>query len=211
MDSLTCLAEAINNNYQPFCLFADYEQKTLKKEYSCFQQICDFYKIPDQQRRVVQLAFLKDLGGSSLTDTSIEVKHHSDSNKQKPLSYVPFRNTHLISCAVSWAEIIQADSIFVGANELDAPGYPDCRPAYYDAFNQLINLGSNTPQLKIKTPIISLKKTEIIQKAIELEAPLGLSWSCYKKNEEPCGVCDSCYLREKGFQTLGIPDPVQKG
>ena len=126
-----------------------------------------------------------------------------------PSSYVPFRNTHIIALAVSWAEIIGAQKIYIGANEEDSPGYPDCRVEYYEAYNKLIKLGTKSTDIEVITPVISLNKKEIVENAISLNVPLEYTWSCYKNSEIACGKCDSCSLRLKGFKQAGIIDPIK--
>ena len=154
------------------------------------------------------MTFLQNIGGSSLTDQSIEVTKFEGDSDIIPSSYVPFRNAHIISTAVSWADVIGATKIFIGANHEDSPGYPDCRPEYYDAFNQLIKVGTKGGDIQIETPIIHMKKSEIITKALHLKAPLALSWSCYAKQDKACGVCDSCALRLRAFKELDLIDPI---
>jgi 7-cyano-7-deazaguanine synthase len=158
----------------------------------------------------VNLEYFSQIGGSSLTDKNVEISKADLNYKGILSSYVPFRNANLISIAVSWAEVIGANKIFIGAVEEDSSGYPDCRKVFYDAFNEVIKLGTK-PETKIliETPIIHLKKHEIVKRGIELNAPFELSWSCYKNDVKACGVCDSCALRLKGFQTAGIDDPIE--
>jgi 7-cyano-7-deazaguanine synthase len=126
-----------------------------------------------------------------------------------PNSYVPFRNANILTACVSWAEVIGAEAIFIGAVFEDSSGYPDCRPDFFDAFNKVIDFGTKPEtKIKIETPIIHLNKNKIIEKGMELNAPLNLTWSCYQSEDEACGVCDSCALRLRGFQQVGIADPI---
>ena len=155
------------------------------------------------------MSFLQTIGGSSLTDNNIEVSDFQGDSEVIPSSYVPFRNAHIVSTAVSWAEVINANTIYIGANYEDSPGYPDCRPEYYDSFNQLLKVGTKEGLIKIETPIIYLKKSDIIKKAMELKAPLALSWSCYSREDKACGICDSCALRLRAFKQLEIKDPIK--
>lgn len=208
MDSACVAAIARNEASELAFLHVTYGQNTAQKERAMFLDLCDFYKIPDPYRLIVDISFLRDIGGSSLTDKSIAVSKFTGDSDQIPSSYVPFRNTHIIASAVSWAEVISADTIFIGANEEDSPGYPDCRPSYYQAYNQLLKEGTKEGKIKIKTPIIHLTKAQIIEKALELKAPLEKTWSCYQSNTLACGICDSCALRLRGFKQLGIQDPI---
>ena len=209
MDSAVVAAIA-NTQYDKLAfLHLNYGQKTQKKEFECYQKLADFYNIPQDLRKEVDMTFLSQIGGSSLTDNDIDVSNFEGDSDEIPSSYVPFRNTHIIAMAVSWAEVKGATTIFIGANEEDSPGYPDCRQEYYDAYNLLIQKGTKEGLIKIETPIIKMQKTEIIEKAQELSAPLEMTWSCYAKMDEACGVCDSCALRLRAFKKLGLKDPIQ--
>lgn len=206
MDS--CVTAAIaNQNYELAFLHLNYGQRTERRELKAFNDIADFYKV--KNRLVVNVEHLKAIGGSSLTDVKMPVEPANLERKEIPSSYVPFRNANILSIAVSWAEVIGAAKIFIGAVEEDSSGYPDCREEFYDAFNKVIELGTK-PETKIvvETPIIHLKKSEIVQKGIELSAPLHLSWSCYQREDVACGVCDSCALRLRGFKLAGVVDPI---
>lgn len=206
MDS--CVTTAIaNQEYELAMLHLNYGQRTEKRELKAFNDIADFYKA--KYRLVLDTDFFRKIGGSSLTDEKIEVSLANLDSKEIPTSYVPFRNANILSMAVAWAEVIGAEKIFIGAVEEDSSGYPDCRKIFYDKFNELIKVGTKpTTNLEIITPIISMKKYEIVKKGIELNAPLHLTWSCYKDEEIACGVCDSCALRLRGFQMAGIEDPI---
>jgi 7-cyano-7-deazaguanine synthase len=214
MDSCVCAAIAIQAHgaERVALLHADYGQRTQNRERQAFESIADFYHV--QQRLVVQLDHFRNIGGSALTDSSIAVPEHeqisdSPSANEIPVTYVPFRNAHFLSVAVSWAEVIGAQSIYIGAVAEDSSGYPDCRPEYYRVFQELIRIGTR-PETKIEitTPVIALKKSEIIRKGIELGAPLHLTWSCYQSEDFPCGVCDSCLLRTRAFAETGAIDPI---
>lgn len=211
MDSLTCVAIAHNKGYNTYLLHINYGQRTEGRELNAFLNIADFYTIPKAKRLVVDVTSLKQIGGSSLTDPNMPVTEPDLENKEVPSSYVPFRNAHILAAAVSWSEVIGASKIYVGANELDASGYPDCRPGYYEAFNKLIVEGTKPEtDIKVVTPVIRMRKSEIIKKAVELNAPLSLSWSCYKNNGDiACGNCDSCLLRLRGFYEAEIRDPIR--
>ena len=208
MDSLATLAMAKKQHKDIALLHVSYGQNTQYKELDSFEKIADFYQVPKSQRLVVDLNFLRKIGGSSLTDQKINVSKFEGDSDEIPSSYVPFRNTHIIASAVSWAEVLGANKIYIGANEEDSPGYPDCRPAYYDAYNNLIEKGTKEGSIKIITPIIHMKKEEIIQVALDHKEPLKLTWSCYESSDLACGECDSCALRLRGFEKIGQKDPI---
>ena len=194
--------------YDPAFLHLNYGQRTEKRELKAFNDIADYYNV--SQRLVVNTEFLSQIGGSSLTDADIEVTKADLDYKGIPTSYVPFRNANILSIATSWAEVIDAKRIFIGAVEEDSSGYPDCREIFYNAFNDVIKLGTKPEtEIRIEIPIIHLKKHEIVKKGAELSAPFELSWSCYKNEDKACGECDSCALRLKGFQLAGIVDPIE--
>lgn len=209
MDSLVCLGEAINAGMDVSLLHMNYGQKTSKRERQAFEEIADFYKIKKEDRKIIDMTFLQQIGGSSLTDSSITVKNYSGDTQIIPDSYVPFRNSIILSLAVSWAEVVGAQSLYIGANYEDSPGYPDCRPSYYEAFNKLITEGTKAGDIKIITPVLRMKKKEIIKRGEALNVPFELSWSCYKNEEASCGECDSCVLRLRGFKEAGIKDPIK--
>ncbi len=206
MDSLVTAAIA-SKEYDMAFLHLNYGQRTETRELKAFNDIAEHYNV--NEKLIVDIKYLADIGGSSLTDKSIQVSKADISSKEIPSSYVPFRNANILSIAVSWAEVTGASKIFIGAVEEDSSGYPDCREVFYDAFNKVIVLGTKPDtSIKIVTPIIHLKKFEIIKKGAELGAPFNLSWSCYQNEEKACGECDSCALRLKGFQQAGLVDPI---
>lgn len=206
MDSLVTAAIA-SKEYDMAFLHLNYGQRTETRELKAFNDIAEHYNV--NEKLIVDIKYLADIGGSSLTDKSIQVSKADISSKEIPSSYVPFRNANILSIAVSWAEVTGASKIFIGAVEEDSSGYPDCREVFYDAFNKVIVLGTKPDtSIKIVTPIIHLKKFEIIKKGAELGAPFNLSWSCYKNEDKACGECDSCALRLKGFQQAGLVDPI---
>ncbi len=207
MDSLLITALAHQRGDDLYALFYDYGQKTNKKEKDCFDKICDHYKIDNNSRKVLNLDALKSIGGSSLTDSNIDVEVELD-KKSIPNSYVPFRNTIFLSLATSYAETINANSIMIGAVLEDSLGYPDCRPEYYATYNNLIRVASTCDALKVETPIIRMTKSQILFKCVELKAPLELSWSCYQSETKPCNECDSCLLRAKAFSEIDMNDPL---
>jgi 7-cyano-7-deazaguanine synthase len=193
-------------------LHAGYGQLTQDREHRAFTEIADFYGM--RQRLVVQLDHFRAIGGSALTDKRIAVPENQlDATAAHgsgiPVTYVPFRNAHFLSVAVSWAEAIGAGAIYIGAVEEDSSGYPDCRPEYYRAFQNVIREGTRPEtQIEIVTPVITLKKSEIIRRGVDLGAPLHLTWSCYQSEDAACGACDSCLLRLKAFAEAGIADPL---
>jgi len=193
-------------------LHAGYGQLTQRRERRAFDDIANFYNV--RERLIVQLGHFRAIGGSALTDKSISVPENdlgapSPQGSAIPVTYVPFRNAHFLSVAVSWAEAIGAGAIYIGAVAEDSSGYPDCRPEYYRAFQELIRVGTRPEtQIEIITPVITLKKSEIIRRGIELGAPLHLTWSCYQNEDTACGVCDSCLLRLRAFSEAAAADPI---
>lgn len=206
MDS--CVTAAIaNEKYQLAFAHINYGQRTEKRELKAFNDIADFYNV--KERLVIDYTHLSKIGGSSLTDKSISVSKADLKNIAVPTSYVPFRNANILSACVSWAEVLKATSVFIGAVYEDSSGYPDCRPDFFSAFEKMIDLGTKPEtKIKIETPVIHLSKAEIIKKGIELNAPLHLTWSCYQNEDIACGVCDSCALRLRGFQLAGVEDTI---
>jgi len=207
MDS--CVTAAIAaQKYELAFLHLNYGQKTERRELKSFQDIAKFFNAT--KKLVVDARFFTEIGGSSLTDDSIPVSQADIDSKEIPSSYVPFRNANILAIATSYAEVIGAVKIFIGAVEEDSSGYPDCRADFYEAFNRVIDIGTKpATKIVIETPLINLKKSEIIKKGIELGAPLQLSWSCYQSEDLACGVCDSCALRLRGFKSAGIEDPIK--
>ncbi|MFN0112655.1 MAG: 7-cyano-7-deazaguanine synthase QueC [Blastocatellia bacterium] len=207
MDSCVTTAIAASECDEIALLHVSYGQRTERRELKAFSDIADFYNV--ERRLVTNIAHLAQIGGSSLTDRKIEVSQADLASTEIPTSYVPFRNAHLLAIATSWAEIIGAERIYIGAVAEDSSGYPDCRPEFYLAFQQAIAIGTK-PETKIEiiTPVISLRKSEIARRGIELQAPIHLSWSCYKREDVACGECDSCALRLRGFREAGLEDPI---
>jgi len=207
MDS--CITAAIAaKDYELVFLHVNYGQRTEKRELKSFNDFADFYGVTN--RMVVDQKHLSFIGGSSLTDKNIEVSKADLASTKIPTSYVPFRNAHILSACVSWAEVINANAIFIGAVWEDSSGYPDCKPEFFKAFEKVVEIGTKpSTQIKIVTPIINFTKKDIVLKGLELNAPLYLTWSCYQEEEEACGVCDSCAFRLKGFQLAGLEDPIK--
>jgi 7-cyano-7-deazaguanine synthase len=213
MDSCVTAAIAIREAYPAF-LHISYGQRTENREKRAFDQMADFYRIPSERRLHLRLDQLRIIGGSALTDPDIPVPKFDRIEEEEPsgslpVTYVPFRNTHILSLAVSWAEVIKAERIYIGAVSEDSAGYPDCRPEYYEAFNKLIAAGSSLGgKLKVFTPLIRMTKVEIVKKGMELSAPFEFSWSCYEREDMACGKCDSCLRRLRAFEEAGFTDPI---
>jgi len=211
MDS--CVTTAIANRTHRLALVhASYAQRTERRERQAFEEIADFYGV--RERLVVRLEHFAQIGGSALTDQRIPVPERelpaaAALGNSIPVTYVPFRNAHFLSVAVSWAEVIGASSIFIGAVAEDSSGYPDCRPEYYRVFAELVRAGTRPEtRIEIITPVIEMRKSEIVRRGIELGAPLHLTWSCYQFEDAACGACDSCRLRLRAFAEVGCADPI---
>ena len=210
MDSCITAAIAKSENEEIAFLHVSYGQRTENRERQAFEEIADFYKV--EKRLDVSIEYLAKIGGSSLTDENIEVTEANLESKEIPTSYVPFRNANMLSIATSWAEVFAANQIYIGAVAEDSSGYPDCRPEFYEAFEKTIEVGTKPDtKIKIVTPIIHLSKAEIVKKGIELDAPLHLTWSCYRNSNLACGTCDSCALRLRGFANANMKDPIPYG
>lgn len=206
MDSCVTAAMAAQR-YRLAALHANYGQRTERRELEAFRAQADSFGVAD--RLVVNLDYFPLIGGSSLTDRRIPVRDADLASKEIPSSYVPFRNAHFLAIATSWAEAIGARKIFIGAVWEDSSGYPDCRPEYYEAFNRLIRAGTRpATEIEIETPLIYLKKSQIVQRGKELGAPFERTWSCYREERVACGSCDSCALRLRAFQEAGVEDPI---
>jgi 7-cyano-7-deazaguanine synthase len=217
MDS--CVTAAIaRSTHEVALLHASYGQRTERRERQSFEAMADFWEVPASRRLEVRLDHLAQIGGSALTDHRIAVPedgtslHHGQAGVPVPpipITYMPFRNAHLLSVAVSWAEVLGATAVFIGAVAEDSSGYPDCRPEYYRAFQEVVRMGTKPEsRIEIVTPVIAMKKSEIIKQGIALGAPLHLTWSCYQFEDEACGMCDSCRLRLQAFQQAGCRDPL---
>jgi 7-cyano-7-deazaguanine synthase len=208
MDSCVTTALAARD-HDLALLHANYGQRTEARELQAFNDIADHYRVPDDRRLVIDQRHLAAIGGSALTDAGITVPQADLASTDIPVTYVPFRNANLLAAAASWAEVLGARAIFAGAVEEDSSGYPDCRREFYDAFEAAIAAGTRPEtNIHILTPVIGLRKTEIIKKGMELNAPLQLTWSCYTREDVPCGACDSCALRARSFEEAGLTDPL---
>jgi 7-cyano-7-deazaguanine synthase len=209
MDSCVCAALAARD-FNAAALHISYGQRTEERERRAFLEICD--RLGIRERLVVRNEALRAIGGSALTDPKIAVPEspieRGTIGHEIPITYVPFRNAHFLAAAVSWAEVLGAEKIYIGAVEQDSSGYPDCRPAYYRAFNEVVKTGTKDGRIEIVTPLIAKRKHEIVILGLELGAPLDLTWSCYSREDRACGVCDSCVLRLRAFQEAGAADPI---
>ena len=206
MDS--CVTAAIaSRSYDIAALHVSYGQRTEERELQSFHALADHFGA--FTRLAVKLDHLRAIGGSSLTDATMSIRQADLTSQEIPNTYVPFRNAHFLAIATSWAEVLGATKIFIGAVWEDSSGYPDCRPEYYEAFNSVIRAGTRpSTDITIETPLIHLSKRDIVRKGIELGAPFDRTWSCYRESGAACGVCDSCALRLKAFQQAGIEDPI---
>jgi 7-cyano-7-deazaguanine synthase len=204
----SCVTAAVARQEFDLALFhANYGQRTLARELQAFRAQAAFYQVASTLE--ADLLYLGEIGGSSLTDLSRAVPTEAVEPPGIPSTYVPFRNTNLLAAAVAWAEVLKATAVFLGANVLDNPGYPDCRPEYFQAFNRVIALGTRPEtHINIHTPLIDLDKAGIVRLGLELGAPLDLTWSCYQDDVRACGQCSSCRLRLKGFAAAGLSDPI---
>ena len=207
MDSCVTAAIANQENDELAFLHVGYGQRTEARERRAFEDLADFYKV--MTRLIVSIEHLKAIGGSSLTDSELPVSEANLESHEIPTSYVPFRNAHLLSIATSWAEVIGATRIFIGAVAEDSSGYPDCRPEFYDAFQRAIDTGTKpATRIEIVTPVIHMRKSQIVTRGLQLGAPLHLTWSCYQGENVACGRCDSCALRLRAFREAGVEDPI---
>ena len=209
MDSTVCAAVAARD-YDVYAVHFSYGQRTEAREQRSSEAVARLTGVRELMHLKIDL--FRRIGGSALTDTAIAVpdapEEEATIGTEVPVTYVPFRNAHFLSAAVSWAEVLGAKKVFIGAVEQDSSGYPDCRPAYYNAFNQLIRTGTKDGDIEVITPLIHLKKSEIVRLGVELGAPLHVSWSCYSGETEACGVCESCVLRLRAFREAGAVDPI---
>jgi 7-cyano-7-deazaguanine synthase len=207
MDSCVCATLAARDT-DAAALHVSYGQRTEQKERWCFERICD--RLGIKQRLAIENETLSVVGGSALTDNNIAVPEARGEigAGSIPVTYVPFRNAHFLAAAVSWAEVLRATKLYIGAVEQDSSGYPDCRPAYYRAFNEVTKAGTRDGNISITTPLIAMRKPEIVRLGLVIGAPFELTWSCYSREDKACGVCESCVLRLRAFEQAGTPDPL---
>ena len=205
MDSCVCAALAVRD-HEAAAVHVSYGQRTEERERQSFLAICRRLEIAD--KLMVRNEALSAIGGSALTDDAIAVPRSDSTGHDIPITYVPFRNAHFLAVAVSWAEVLDAKKVYIGAVEPDSSGYPDCRPAYYEAFNAVVKAGTREGKIQIVTPLIAMRKAEIVRLGLELGAPFDLTWSCYSREDQACGVCDSCVLRLRAFEAVGVKDPI---
>ena len=205
MDSCVCAALA-QREHDAAAVHISYGQRTEERERQSFLAICQRLKIHD--KLMIRNEALRAIGGSALTDDAIAVPAAEDIGHDVPVTYVPFRNAHFLAVAVSWAEVLGAEKVYIGAVEPDSSGYPDCRPAYYQAFNQVVKTGTKEGKIQVVTPLIAMRKTDIVRLGLELGAPFDLTWSCYSREDQACGICDSCVLRLRAFEAAGVQDPI---
>lgn len=204
MDSLVTSAIARTECDELYFLHFSYGQRTESKELACFRAIAQHYQA--KAAKVVDYHWLAEIGGSSLTDSAMEII--TDTPSGVPNSYVPFRNANLLCAATAWAEVLKAKAIYIGAVQEDSSGYPDCRQSFFEAFEKVIREGTVAAEIQIKTPVLQLSKKAIVQRGKSLKAPFELSWSCYFAEEAACGKCPSCVLRLKAFAEAGLKDPI---
>jgi 7-cyano-7-deazaguanine synthase len=208
MDSAVCAAIAVRE-HETYALHFSYGQRTEQRELASARAIAK--EVGIKKFLPLSIDLFRIIGGSALTDPTIDIPEAPDESaigSSIPVTYVPFRNAHFLSAAVSWAEVLGAETIYIGAVEQDSSGYPDCRPAYYDAFQQLIRTGTRDGSIRIETPLISMRKQEIVRRGLELSAPFHVTWSCYTGNQAACGTCESCILRLRAFAEAGVNDPI---
>jgi 7-cyano-7-deazaguanine synthase len=207
MDSTLTAVIARNESGELAALHLNYRHRTERRELQAFNDVADSLGI--SQRLVVDIEFLRHIGGSSLTDKMIDVTKADLTATDVPSSYVPFRNGNFLAIAASWAEVIGAERIYIGAVEEDSSGYPDCRRSFFDAYEQAIDLGTKSDtHLQIVTPVIRMHKSEIVRESLRLNAPIEKTWSCYQSEDIACGECDSCALRLRGFAQASAVDPI---
>ena len=205
MDSCVCAALAVRD-HDTAAVHVSYGQRTEERERKSFLAICE--RLGIENRLITRNEALRAIGGSALTDPNIAVPEAHTIGQEIPVTYVPFRNAHFLAVAVSWAEVLGANQVYIGAVEQDSSGYPDCRPSYYAAFNSLIRQGTKEANIEVVTPLIAMRKSQIVKLGLELNAPFDLTWSCYQGEARACGKCDSCRLRLRAFEEAGTQDPI---
>lgn len=208
MDSAVCTGLAIEMGFEVAALHLNYGQRTQDKELQAFTNLCEHYNV--EKKLVVDISYLTAIGGSSLTDHSISVEKNFHSDVDIPKTYVPFRNANILAIASSWAEVLNASAVFIGAVQEDGSGYPDCREIFFQAFQQTVNTGTKPEtSIQILTPLLHLNKKEIVLTGESIDVPFHFTWSCYDNSEKACGECDSCRLRLRGFRDANLKDPIE--
>ena len=207
MDSATAVYEAIDRSYKPYFLHTSYGQRTEDKEYECAKSLAEEVDAADFLH--IETSHLSKIGASSLTDEDMEVPVADLDSDEIPTSYVPFRNANLLSMAVSFAEANKCSAVFIGAHSEDFSGYPDCRSEFFDAFQQVIDIGTKPETgIELVAPFVEWSKTDIAESGLDLGVPYELTWSCYRDEEPACGTCDSCAFRLEAFREAGSDDPI---
>jgi 7-cyano-7-deazaguanine synthase len=207
MDSCVTLAQALEDGYDVGALHVNYGQLTQARELQAYTELCDHYGI--ERRLIVDISHLAQIGGSALTDATLELPDGGVEADRIPISYVPFRNANILAIATSWAEVIGAEALYIGAVEEDSSGYPDCRGEFFQAFEAVITAGTRPEtRITVRTPVLHCSKADIVRLGLSLQAPFHLSWSCYRHSDAACGTCDSCRLRLRGFGEAGMVDPI---
>jgi len=208
MDSATAVYEAMDRGYEPYFLHTSYGQETENRERECANALAEAVDAPEFLH--VETEHLAAIGASSLTDDDIEVDDADPDSDEIPASYVPFRNANLLSMAVSFAEANDCSAVFIGAHSEDFSGYPDCRPAFFEAFQGVIDAGTKPDtDIDLVAPFVEWSKTDIVERGLELEVPYESTWSCYRSEEPACGTCDACAFRLEAFQNAGETDPIE--
>jgi 7-cyano-7-deazaguanine synthase len=208
MDSATAAVEAQHQGYELYFLHTSYGQRTETKEHECAQALAD--RLDVENFHHIATDHLSRIGASSLTDEEIAVEDADVESDEIPTSYVPFRNSNLLSMATSYAEANGCSALFTGAHSEDYSGYPDCRPEFFEAFQQIIDVGTRPEtEISLETPFVQWSKTEIAQRGADLDVPYELTWSCYRSDEPACGTCDACAFRLKAFQSIEVKDPIE--
>ncbi|NDY41466.1 7-cyano-7-deazaguanine synthase QueC [Dissulfurirhabdus thermomarina] len=207
LDSCVTAAIAAARHERLAFLHVNYGQRTERRELSAFREIAAHYGV--RETLILEMPHIRCIGGSALTDPDIPVPENALGEEGIPVTYVPFRNAHLLAAAVSWAEVIGAGVIYIGATEVDSSGYPDCRAEFFRAFERAAEAGTRPEtRVRVAAPVLHMGKADVVRRGVELGAPLHLTWSCYQGESEACGACDSCLLRLKGFREAGVPDPI---
>ncbi|MFC6835563.1 7-cyano-7-deazaguanine synthase QueC [Halomarina ordinaria] len=207
MDSATAVWEARERGYDPLFLHTSYGQRTETKEYECASRLAEECDAADFLH--IETDHLSRIGGSSLTDEGMAVGDADTESEEIPDTYVPFRNANLLSMAVSYAEAQAAEAVFIGAHSEDFSGYPDCRPAFFEAFERVVDVGTRPEtEITIEAPFAEWSKTHIAERGLDLDVPFEHTWSCYRDEAPACGTCDSCAFRLEAFRAAGARDPI---